>query len=139
LSDPEFVQWLIEHGADPNASCYFDITPLSAAAQSASKEVIELLFKLGASVDRGQPLHFAVMNGRPDDIVTLFLEKGAAINARMYESHERSFVLLKGLGLATPLHEAAKAKNIRLVQLLQENGADPKIPDTLGRLPQFEI
>ena len=50
LFDTELVRWLIEHGADPNARCRYDITPLSVAAATASKEVIELLFELGASV-----------------------------------------------------------------------------------------
>ncbi|OAG43048.1 hypothetical protein AYO21_02667 [Fonsecaea monophora] len=138
LSDPELVQWLVEHGADPNATCYFDITALSVAAASASKEVIELLFKLGASADRGQPLHYAVINGRSDDIVTLFLNKGTPINARMFESHPRSFAQRECLGLATPIHEAVKAKNVRLVQLLLKYGANMNIPDTLGQLPQLE-
>ena len=50
---------------------------LFIAAKSASKDVIGLLFKLGASTEYGQPLHFAVSNDRPNEIILLFFEKGA--------------------------------------------------------------
>ncbi|KAK5399153.1 hypothetical protein LTR06_011521, partial [Exophiala xenobiotica] len=138
LFDPELVQWLIAHGANPNARGKFGITPLSMAAKSASKEVIELLFKLGASTEYGQPLHFAVEKDRPDDIIILLLEKGAPINGILYEGHKLSYHHWKDFGLGTPLHEAARVGNKRLVQLLQECGANPGIRDTLGELPQLK-
>ncbi|KAH0836025.1 ankyrin [Fonsecaea pedrosoi] len=141
----DFLHYLIRNSFSGSSSMGQTLTPpatsitaLSVAAASASKEVIELLFKLGASADRGQPLHYAVINGRSDDIVTLFLNKGTPINARMFESHPRSFAQRECLGLATPIHEAVKAKNVRLVQLLLKYGANMNIPDTLGQLPQLE-
>ncbi|KIW81224.1 hypothetical protein Z517_04249 [Fonsecaea pedrosoi CBS 271.37] len=136
LFNSSLVHWLIEHGANPNAQCRFDITPLSIAAQSASKEVIEQLFELGASVKYGQPLHFAVYANRPDEIITLLLEKGAPINGIMFEDHQLSYYHWKEFGLGTPLHIAAEAGNARLVKLLQERGANLNIRDTLGQLPR---
>lgn len=138
LFDPELVQWLVAHGANPNARYKFDITPLSMAGKSASKEVIELLFKLGASTEYGQPLHCAVEKDRPDEIIMLLLKKGAPINGIMYEEHEFSYHHWKDFGLGTPLHEAARVGNERLVRLLQKYGANPGIRDTLGELPQLK-
>ncbi|KIW64199.1 hypothetical protein PV04_09152 [Phialophora macrospora] len=136
LFDAELVRWLIEHGADPNARCRYDITPLSVAAGSASREVIELLFELGASVQYGQPLHCAVRANREDDIVELLLEKGASPNAVMFQDHPVSFCQFECLGLGTPLHEAARQKNDRLMQLLLKHGANPQIRNTFGEFAQ---
>lgn len=131
------MRWLVKHGADPNARCTFDMTPLSIAAISAPKEIIELLFELGASVDFGQPLHYAVQQGRSDDVIALLLEKGSDINAIMFESHDLSYCQLSVLGLGTPLHEAARANNERLCRFLLMHGAKPGIRDTLGNLPKI--
>ncbi|OAL32672.1 hypothetical protein AYO20_07830 [Fonsecaea nubica] len=138
LFDPELVRWLVEHGADPNAQCRYDITPLSIAAGSASREVIELLFELGASVRRGQPLHCAVRADREDDVVELLISKGASPNALMFHDHPVSVCQFECLGLGTPLHEAVRQRNDRLERLLLNHGANSQIRDSLGELPQVK-
>lgn len=100
--------------------------------------MIELLFSFGASTDYGQPLHFAVAADRPDEIIILLLEKGASVNAIMYEDHKFSYHYWKDFGLGTPLYEAARAGNGRLVQLLQSHGARLDIKNTLGQLPRIQ-
>ncbi|OAG44162.1 hypothetical protein AYO21_01619 [Fonsecaea monophora] len=126
LDDMEATKWMIAHGALPNARCRFDITPLSIA-----------LFDAGASVKFGQPLHYAVRHQRPQAIIQLLLSKGASINQVMFSNHSASYLQFECLGVGTPLHEAAKAKNKGLIKLLMANGADPSIPDSRGKLPEL--
>lgn len=52
--DYELTNWLLSHGADPNASCGLNKTPLSAAVQYSPLEVIKLLFARGGSVKQGR-------------------------------------------------------------------------------------
>ncbi|OAG33816.1 hypothetical protein AYO21_12090 [Fonsecaea monophora] len=117
--DPELVGWLVEHGADPNAQCRYDITALSIAAGSASREVIELA-------------------RRGDDFVELLLSKGGSPNALMFHDHPVSFCQFECLGLGTSLHEAVLHRHDRLVRLLLNHGANPQIRDSLGGLPQVK-
>ncbi|KIW77299.1 hypothetical protein Z517_09745 [Fonsecaea pedrosoi CBS 271.37] len=138
LFDPELVRWLVEHGADPKAQCRYDITPLSIAAGSASREVVELLFELGAFVKHGRPLHCAVRADRGDDVVELLLRKSASPHALMFHDHPVSFYQFECLGLGTPLHEAVRQRNDRLVRLLLNHGENPQIRNSLGGLPQVK-
>ncbi|KAJ9638605.1 hypothetical protein H2204_004081 [Knufia peltigerae] len=135
ISDPSLTKWLLQRGADPNARCRFDITPLSIAAQEASLKVIEILMEFGASTSYGQPLHYAVRYDRPDNIIQYLIHAGALVNQLMFQTHLPSFYHFKHLGLGTPLHEAAHQKSKRIIRLLLRNGADPNIADTLGLLP----
>lgn len=52
--DLDLTTWLLSYGADPNASCELNKTPLSAAVQYSSLEVIKLLFARGGSVKQGR-------------------------------------------------------------------------------------
>ena len=137
-SDPELLTWLVQHGADPNARCMFDITPLSIAVQRAPATTIRLLFNLGASVKHGQPLHYAVRHGQTNEVIELLLDRGASPNKLMFEDDDVSFYHFKCLGLGTPLHEASRRGDDRMVQLLLTHGADPSIADSLGSLPLIE-
>lgn len=135
LFDYDLTKWLLQRGANPNARCHFDITPLSIAAERASLRVIQLLFDFGASVRFGQPLHYAVRHERSDDILALFLRRGAPINQIMFQEHLPSFCHFKELGLGTPLHEAASTNNRRTFSFLLQNGADPTVENTIGQIP----
>ena len=100
--------------------------------------MIELLLELGASVQYGQPLHYAVRANREDEIIELLLKNGASPNAIMFQDHPVSHCQFECLGLGTPLHEAASQSNDRLIKLLLKHGADPQIRNTLGELPQVK-
>lgn len=127
---------MIDHGALPNARCKFDMTPLSIAAIGATQEAIQYLFDAGASVNFGQPLHYAVRHGRSREILELFIHKGASVNAVMFQDDPVSYVQFQCLGIGTPLHEAARSQNKDLIEFLLAQGADPNIPDTRGMLPE---
>ncbi|KAK0355369.1 hypothetical protein LTR02_006150 [Friedmanniomyces endolithicus] len=53
----DLCRWFLSHGADPNAGCGLDITPLSAAVRYGPLEVIELLFNHGGTIECVQLLH----------------------------------------------------------------------------------
>lgn len=135
LFDPGLVRWLVEHGADPNGRCKYDITPFSIAAGTASQEVIELLLELGASTQSGYPLHHAVRAQRDDAVILLLLKHGANVNAVMFENDPVGYREFQSLGLGTPLHEATPHAMDRLFNLLLRQGGDPRIRNSLGDYP----
>lgn len=96
-----------------------------------------MLFELGASVEYGHALHFAVRNNRPEEVIDVLLEKGASLNSILFERHGPSFYYYREFGLGTPLHEAVCNGHERLADLLRKKGARVDIVDTLGRLPQY--
>jgi len=137
--DSDLTKWLLQQGADLNARCHFDITPLSIAAQTAPLEILELLFEFGASVHVGQPLHYAVRFQRPNDVIKLFIDKGAPLNNVLFQNDKVSYYHFESLGLGTPLHEAAHQNNDRIIGVLLQNGADLNVRDSLGKLPALDL
>src|SRR6185503_20459768 len=72
----EGMEWLLEHGADPNVTSYDSAeTPLHAAARTGWREAAALFLAHGADVnarraDRRTPYVIAVRNGH-DELVAL--------------------------------------------------------------------
>lgn len=130
----EICEWLLERGADPNAQCVLDITPLSIAVQEASFDIIKLLFKHGGSIQYGQLLHYAIRRRSADHLAVLgfILDKGPSINQVMFENHPPSYELQKPFGIGTPLHEAVELGNVDVVDALLTRGADPAVRDVRG-------
>lgn len=137
MQDLSLTEWFLDHGADPNAACVLDITPLSAAVEAAPIAVIELLFSHGGSITTGQLLHYAVRRNLPDHraVVELILNKGAPVNRIMYQDLH-CYYLQRAFALGTPLHEAAALGKLETVKLLLERGASPLIRDSLGDTPR---
>lgn len=137
LDNRELTEWFLSHGADPNAQCMFDKTPLSRAVQSAPLEIIELLFEHGGSIEKGQLLHSAIRRTLPDylQVVQMLIDKCCPINTIQYQNHHDSFEHYKWFGLGTPLYNAAHSGNVAMVELLLRNGADPLMPANSGSLP----
>lgn len=137
LHDRKLTEWFLSHGADPNAQCYLDITPLSYAVQSAPFDIIELLFENGGSIEKGQLLHHAVNRTKPDclEVVQMLLDKGSPINSIQYQNHHDSYEHFKWFGLGTPLYDVANKGHLEMAALLLKNGADPLIPHSGSWLP----
>ncbi|RMD40014.1 hypothetical protein DV735_g5129, partial [Chaetothyriales sp. CBS 134920] len=136
VHDLDFVMWFLRRGADPNARCLFDITPLSIACQSADIAVIKALFAHGASAAKGSPLHWAVRRTPPDfDVIQEILAQGADINEIMFANHPPSFYHWQDFGLGTALHGAADTGNVSLVEFLLRKGAKKRLRDSCGKLP----
>lgn len=135
LDDEFLVTWLVDHGADPNARCDWDVTPMSRAVSRAPLPTLRLLFDRGGSVQRGQLLHFVVNRNEPDitDIIDLLLDLGAPLNELQYRNHAVSWAENKCLGLDAPLHGAIQLQNREAVLHLMRRGADATIEDSWGR------
>lgn len=133
----QLTLWFLSHGADPNATCGLDITPLSIAIRDAPFDIIRILFDKGGSIELGQLLHFAAKRVLPDRIKVLeyLLDKGASINSIIFQNDTESYEQERYSGLGTPLHSAAKSGHPDIVEMLLLKGADPSIKDSTGRLP----
>ena len=115
------VEYLLEHGADPNAQALGGC-PLHLAAGLGNAEVAKVLLAHKADVNASQvssgarPLHLAVFGG---DVATirLLLDHGAKVNA----------VNKNG---TPPLHRATW--NDEIFNLLLERGADPNVEASDG-------
>jgi hypothetical protein len=139
LDDYEMTKWLLSKGASPNARCDFDITPLSIAVQSASPQIIELLFEYGGSVDYGQLLHNAALRSKEDRLGILkrllskyLPQQPPPVNKIMFQGHPKRYYWYSVIGIGTPLHSAAPDGDLAAVKFLVENGADPGIKNAKG-------
>ncbi|KAJ6155150.1 hypothetical protein N7470_005716 [Penicillium chermesinum] len=134
ISDEEMAAWLLDHGADPNRQCVIDLTPLSLAVESAPISVIQLMLSRGGDTRKGQLLHHAIERHSDNiAVLSLVVEKGAAINSTMYEGHYPSRALFSFMNLGTPLHKAVELGKVDVVRYLVSKGANPSIQDAKGR------
>ncbi|KAI9742591.1 MAG: hypothetical protein M1818_003732 [Claussenomyces sp. TS43310] len=133
--DQQLTRWFLDHGADPNAMCDWDLTPMSVAMRLAPLYTIKILFAHGGNIKRGQLLHHALLRDNPNviELVDLLLDIGAPINAIQYKDHSASFNELCPFALGTPLHYAAEVGRTEIVAHLLRRGADPSIKNTKGR------
>jgi len=138
IRDKPLAEWLLSHGADPNAETGpWDMTPLSFAVHNGTFEVVRLFFEHGGSVEHGQLLHHAVLRDTPDcaAMVSYLLDQGAPINETMYQNRPDNLVRFWYGRPGTALQRAAELGKWEVVNLLLERGADPSIRDNHGRLP----
>ncbi|KAF2810562.1 ankyrin [Mytilinidion resinicola] len=138
-ADREMVEWLLNHGADPNARCAWDFTPMSLAMYLAPLDLIDYVFSRGGDAHYGQLLHCAVLREKPDalDVVRRVIQRGAPINEVKYEKEPMVYWEREPFGLGTALHRAAEFGNKNIVKYLLEQGADPLKLDSKGKTPRF--
>ncbi|KAF2793655.1 ankyrin [Melanomma pulvis-pyrius CBS 109.77] len=135
VDDLDFTQWLLDRGANPDARCYLDLTPLSFAVRRAQPSLIIILLDRG-SVEKGQLVHHAVE--RTEDaieVLQILVSRGASINKIQYSEHLDSWNHEHFKGLGTPLHRAVELRKVDVTQYLLQIGADRNIQDTKGRTP----
>lgn len=125
---PEIVQILLAHHADPNIPGIHGSRPLNIATMFSDdrEEVPRLLLDHGAQVNapgqEGQAaIHIAVAANFVN-ILRLFVERGAAIDIQSDDG-------------VTALNLAARLGRSDSVKFLLEKGADPEIADNEGRTP----
>lgn|GEM_PF-1341197 len=124
----EAARYLIDCGADVNATDSQDLTPLHGRAEHGDVEMVKLLIQSGAKLHAescmGTPLHAAVggFQHKPpklwQQVAELLREHGADLNFR---SH------CGVTGDWTPLHHAAWRDHLAAVQWLLKVGADRTI------------
>jgi uncharacterized protein len=113
--------YLLEHGANPNLTNKGGWTPLYIATDNRN-------------IENGD---YPVRKGDMDhlEFITLLLDKGANVNARVKDSTETRTVFtnqwLDENG-ATAFFRASQSGDVALMKLLLAKGADPKIATTLG-------
>jgi ankyrin repeat protein len=129
------LQYLLEHGGDPNLRSTIGISPLMQASLEGLASQARLLISKGALVNdadfrKETPLHFASW-GIPhepelslwgDDstaMIRLLIDNGAFINARDFEGK-------------TPLMNAARCNAPEIIDLLLSHGAMVNIKDNNG-------
>lgn len=130
------MSWLLDQGADPNATCDIDITALSTAVQQGSLPVIKLLLNCGTPLHRGQLLHHAAERTGEDAgkvVKMVFDTCRPEIDHIMYSEDALAHELYKRGGLGTALHGAARAGESSAAQILLSLGADTSVKDTCGR------
>jgi ankyrin repeat protein len=153
-NDLESVKVLLAAGADVNQTSGYGWSPLLVATQNRYYKLGAYLLDHGANpnlANKGAwvPLYLATDNrniengdypvrkGDMDhlEFITLLLDKGADVNARVKDSTETRTVFtnqwLDESG-ATAFFRASQSGDVALMKLLLAKGADPKIATTLG-------
>jgi hypothetical protein len=124
VGEAELAAVLIRSGADPDAKEAEGHTPLYRAVTG---DVARLLLAAGATVDvassptRGTALHQAARRGYAS-VAQALLAHGATIDAR--DAKEQ-----------TPLRRAVNCRQLQIVRLLVQHGADPLAADRRGVTP----
>ena len=129
--DMEHVSFCLKHGANPNLGMYARMwSALATAAEyDASLEIVEMLLAAGADLEGSDALQTAAARGKVD-LVRLFLEKGADIDALGFEYCAMESQADEAGGA---LHFAVDAGSVEVIRLLLENGADIGLHDVKGR------
>lgn len=153
-NDQESVRILLDKGVDVNQTSGYGWSALLVATQNRYYKLGAFLISRGADVNLANkggwtPLYLATDNrniengdypvrrGDMDhlEFITLLLDRGADVNARMKDSTEIRTVFtnqwLDENG-ATAFFRASQSGDLELMKLLLARGADPKIATVLG-------
>ena len=110
----ETAQYLLDHGADPNATDELGATPLHDACAVMDREL------KGPGDLRNVPQNLGILK--------LLLEKGANVNAISTDDRINEGRFLQDC-VSSPIHEAVRLNNGEFLEILLENGAIAE-PDT---------
>ncbi|KAI5927288.1 ankyrin repeat-containing domain protein [Camillea tinctor] len=121
-NNQELVQFLLDHGADPNAGTDIFRCPIfRTLARSGNREIMAILIEHGADCnnvyeDSLNPLQTAARNG-DQELVQYLIAHNADVNAPAHKKGGR-----------TALQVAVENGHTRLVQFFLEAGADVNAP-----------
>ncbi|CAI5454781.1 unnamed protein product [Caenorhabditis angaria] len=125
--DTNFLELLLEFGADPNVFDRKGLTPIMKACRMKDKgiEAIRILLKYGADINKLAPerqdhrsaLHFALLSGN-HDLVKFLIENGCKVN--MDKIYEKS----------SPIDIAVLKDDPELLRIVLDAGANPNAVHT---------
>jgi ankyrin repeat protein len=152
--DLESSKALLDAGADVNQVTEYGWTPLLTAVNNLNYVLAKYLIERGANVNTPNkggwtPLYLATDNRNIEggdypvpkadldhlEIITLLLEKGANVNAKVKDDTlTRTIFTMQWFfeDGATPFIRAAQSSDTVLMKLLLKYGADPKAATALG-------
>jgi ankyrin repeat protein len=130
--DDEAIKTLLAHGAEVDLPNVFQITPLMAAANMSGSSRGGVGSAIGGGGQRVD------VQDRVIKTISLLLDAGASINARVIDSHTRTAKLVayvqgRDNEGQTALFGAAESGWDRVVKHLLDRGADPAARDAAGK------
>ena len=137
---PATVALLLKKGANPDFPDREGFTPLQHGFLREDFEIVKIILNAGVDLKRWNsrgltPLHVAASMANGDtSIVELMLQKGADVSTPTREGTEEISDRLSPPGLQ-PLHLAAAAGNMPVIQLLLKSGAKIDALSNAGETP----
>lgn len=117
----EWMEVLLQHGADPNVKDSRGRTALHSAVIKPSLQPCQLLLDHGATLPRDILQSAIGFKGASIEMVEYLIEKGADLN--YVRNIKTGYKIWQG----TPLHVAAGTNRLDIAQLLLSAGADPGV------------
>ncbi|NWF86032.1 MAG: ankyrin repeat domain-containing protein [Bryobacteraceae bacterium] len=132
---PVTLQWLLDHGANPNCSkpgvrgTALDYLIGTYARSPGLAKCIDLLLARGASTRYDQPGVLEILRGRTDELAAI-LDAEPGLARRRIKGLDAGSTGGRGMLLdgATLLHVAAEFANLEAAELLLKRGADVNSP-----------
>lgn len=141
--DLEMVRRFLARGADVNGKYGNDISALHRAAENGNAELVEFLIRSGANVNAPGGFPFKLIanqtGGTAEHAIPDAPEYPAGSGEDSFEDIGDCYNGLRSRWLdnagVTPLHKAAKAGCVQIVQLLLDAGCEINPRDRAGRTP----
>lgn len=127
LGKREVVRWLVEAGANVNATAQYGKTALMTFAENADLEMCEVLLTHGAKIGQrnsfgSTAIHFAATNEKASKMVEYLILHGDDVNGRSGDG-------------SSPLGIASGVGNLPVMEMLLHKGADIEAKTKEGAAP----
>lgn len=130
LYDDSLVHWLLQIGADPNAGCDTDYTPLSVAVNRSSFSIVQLLLHYAQHSHNDHLVYYATQRAdviESTQMIRLLHYYRKPIDDILHQD-TKSYPLRAQFLNGTPLYYACKDGKLPTALTLLELGADPDKP-----------
>ncbi|KAK1045300.1 hypothetical protein LTR74_018157 [Friedmanniomyces endolithicus] len=127
LHDTLLTRWLLATGADPNAHCDMDYTPLSLAVQTAPLSIVELLLQYGRHCHNGHLIYYATQRANINEtmqMTELLYQYTKPVDDILWQD-ATSYCLRAQFLRGTPLYYACIENKVPVALKLLDLGADP--------------